>query len=256
MTSFEKGIWGSPITARWLWFSSLPAPLPGRRRASPPACRDMSPRNRPSRSTSSSAGPRMRVRSIAARQGLQITKMLSDSAVFRASAAEIEALAAEVDHISRDVEVKSFMSVTNAAIGADQVQAGLAGLSPFTGAGVGIALIDSGVWTGHRALAGRVVFAKDFVGDGLAGRPLRPRHAHRRDDRGQLSPPAGPDVADAVPRRRAGRSSDQPARYRRRRHGQGELCDGRHRLGHPQPQALQHPRDQPVARRSRGAVVS
>src|SRR5215203_1449798 len=63
------------------------------------------------------------------------------------------------------------MSVTNAAIGADQVQAGLAGVSPFTGAGVGIALIDSGVWTGHRSLAGRVVYSKDFVGDGLDGDP-------------------------------------------------------------------------------------
>ena len=42
----------------------------------------------------------------------------------------IEALSADVDHLSRDVEVTSFMSVTNAAIGADQVQAGLAGLRP------------------------------------------------------------------------------------------------------------------------------
>ncbi len=41
-------------------------------------------------------------------------------------------------------------------------------MSPFTGAGIGIALIDSGVWTGHRSLAGRVVFAKDFVGDDTA----------------------------------------------------------------------------------------
>ena len=58
------------------------------------------------------------------------------------------------------------MSVSNAATGADQVQAGLEGLPKFTGAGIGIALIDSGVWTGHRSLAGRVVYSKDFVGDG------------------------------------------------------------------------------------------
>ena len=58
------------------------------------------------------------------------------------------------------------MSVSNAATGADQVQAGLEGLPQFTGAGIGVALIDSGVWTGHRSLAGRVVYSKDFVGDG------------------------------------------------------------------------------------------
>ena len=82
-------------------------------------------------------------------------------------------------------------------------------------------------------------------------RPLRARHAHRRDHRGQLAVSAGLDVSDAVPRRRAWRPSHQPARDRRRRHGQGQRRDGRHRLGHPEPQALQHPRHQPVARRAR-----
>src|SRR5512145_2011146 len=86
------------------------------------------------------------VNAIAARHGLRIKKRMSDGAVLSADAAQIESLSAEVDHLSRDVDVKSFMSITNPAIGADQVQAGLANLSPYTGAGIGVALIDSGVW--------------------------------------------------------------------------------------------------------------
>ncbi|HET9467129.1 MAG TPA: S8 family serine peptidase, partial [Vicinamibacterales bacterium] len=111
------------------------------------------------------------IRAIAARHGLRVTKVLAEGAVLQTSAAQLEALSADVDHLSRDVEVTSFMSVSNAAIGADQVQAGLAGLPAFTGAGIGVALIDSGIWTGHRSLAGRVVYAKDFVGDGSKGDP-------------------------------------------------------------------------------------
>ena len=61
---------------------------------------------------------------LAAGQHLTIKKRLSEGAVFQASAAEIESLAAKVDHLSRDIEVSSFMSVTDPAIGADQVWAG------------------------------------------------------------------------------------------------------------------------------------
>ncbi len=106
------------------------------------------------------------VSAIAARHGVRIKKRLTEGAVLQANGAQIEAISNETPRVARDVEVRSFMSISNAAIGADQVQAGLAGMGPFTGAGIGIALIDSGVWTGHRSLAGRVVFAKDFVGDG------------------------------------------------------------------------------------------
>src|SRR5688572_19692244 len=111
------------------------------------------------------------IRTIAQRHGLTIKKLLSEFGVLQANAAGISALSADVDHLSRDVEVTSFMAVSNAAIGADQVQAGLAGLPAFTGAGIGVALIDSGIWTGHRSLAGRVVYSKDFVGDGVTGDP-------------------------------------------------------------------------------------
>jgi len=46
------------------------------------------------------------------------------------------------------------------------VWAGVAGLPGLTGKGIGVAIIDSGVWAQHSALAGHVVFEKDFVGDG------------------------------------------------------------------------------------------
>ena len=105
---------------------------------------------------------------MAARQGLTIRKRLDDGAVFRTSAAQLDALSSDalVDHLSRDVEVTSFMAVTASAIGADQVWAGVAKLPGFTGSGIGIAIIDSGVWAQHSALAGRVVFEKNFVDDG------------------------------------------------------------------------------------------
>ncbi len=87
------------------------------------------------------------IAAIAARHGLRVRKRLSEGAVLQADGAQIGSLSAEVDHLSRDVEVSSFMSVTDAAIGADQVQAGLAGVGAYTGAGVGVALVDSGIKT-------------------------------------------------------------------------------------------------------------
>ena len=98
---------------------------------------------------------------LAARHGLTIRKRLDDGAVFRANAAQLDALSSEsLSYLSRDVEVTSFMAVTDPAIGADQVWAGVAGLPGFTGSGIGIAIIDSGVWAQHSALSGRVVFEK------------------------------------------------------------------------------------------------
>ena len=208
------------------------------------------------------------VTAIAARHGLRIKKLSTEGAVLEAKAAEIEALSAEVDHLSRDVEVRSFMSVTNEATGADQVWAGVAGCPGFTGAGIGIALIDSGVWTGHRSLAGRVVYAKDFVGDDNG--PVRrnaERNALSNEDpyghgthigaiiAGNSPYPAGLDRSDAVPRRGAWRQPHQPARHRRRRHRQGEQRDRGDPLGHPEPRTLQHPRHQPVARRAGRGVL-
>src|SRR4051812_37401407 len=69
------------------------------------------------------------VTALAARLHLNIKKRMADGAVVEANSSEIEALAKEVHHLSRDVEVSSFMAVTDPAIGADQVHAGLRGVS-------------------------------------------------------------------------------------------------------------------------------
>jgi serine protease AprX len=122
-------------------------------------------------------GSAAEIEALAARHGVAIKKRLDDGGVLRVSAAQIDALGAAVDHLSRDATVSSFMSVTNSAIGADQVWAGIAGLPGITGAGIGIALIDSGIWAEHRSLAGRVVFAKDFVSNAPA-RSTRDEYGH------------------------------------------------------------------------------
>ncbi len=58
--------------------------------------------------------------------------------------------------------VRGTMAVTGQAIGADQVLAGLEGLRGYSGAGVGIALIDSGV-ARLPAIRGRIVVSVDFT---------------------------------------------------------------------------------------------
>ena len=58
--------------------------------------------------------------------------------------------------------------MTAETIGADQVWAGGGNLQPLSGAGVAVAIIDTGIDTRHNALKKRVVFTKDFTGgDGL-----------------------------------------------------------------------------------------
>jgi hypothetical protein len=73
---------------------------------------------------------------LAARRGLTMTKRLDDGAVFHANAAQIDALSQDTDYVARDVDVTSFMAVTDPAIGADQVWAGVAGLPGNTGKGI------------------------------------------------------------------------------------------------------------------------
>src|SRR6476659_4478409 len=68
------------------------------------------------------------IAALAERHHVQIKKMMTGGAVLSATGAAVGALSAEVDHLSRDVAVTSFMAVTDAAIGADQVHAGLAGM--------------------------------------------------------------------------------------------------------------------------------
>ena len=105
------------------------------------------------------------VTAVAARHGATIKKWLATGAVLSVSGASLDALSNDpsVDHLSGDTMVRSMMAVTDPAIGADQVVAGtLAGLGSITGRGVGVALIDSGVFN-HKALQGRLVASFDFT---------------------------------------------------------------------------------------------
>ncbi len=107
---------------------------------------------------------------LAYRHKLQIIRRLEGAAVLYANSAETERLAADagVDQLSGDAEVRTSMSVSNKATAADQVWAGKPGLlgigsiSGVTGAGIVVAVVDSGI-SPHSALANKVVANVSFV---------------------------------------------------------------------------------------------
>jgi subtilisin family serine protease len=108
---------------------------------------------------------------LAYRHKLQIVRRLEGAVVLYANSAELEKLAADasVDHLSGDAEVRTSMSVSNKATAADQVWAGKPGLllgigsiSGVTGAGIVVAVVDSGI-SPHSALANKVVANVSFV---------------------------------------------------------------------------------------------
>src|SRR5688572_13438371 len=105
------------------------------------------------------------VDTIAATYGATIKKRLRTGAVLQVTPEQLAAMSSdpEVSHISGDARVRRMMAVTTRAIGADQVWQGIAGLPAYTGAGIGVAIIDSGV-ENHRALKNRVVASFNFVG--------------------------------------------------------------------------------------------
>jgi serine protease AprX len=67
-----------------------------------------------------------------------------------------------VETLSSDQAVRSHMSVTNASIGADLVHAGVAGAPGLTGAGVSVAILDSGISVVPE-LRGKVLASVDFT---------------------------------------------------------------------------------------------
>ena len=103
---------------------------------------------------------------IAARHGLRITKQLETGAVLEVPAGTLSAVAndSEVDSLSSNHLVVAHMAVTNQTIGADVVQQGgwAPGIGPLTGAGIGVAVIDSGV-ASMPELRGRIIASKDFT---------------------------------------------------------------------------------------------
>ena len=119
------------------------------------------------------------------------------------------ALNPAVSYISPDRQVQGILDLSAAASGADVAyQAG------YTGKGIGVAIVDSGIYN-HPDLASRIVYRQSFVAVDQSGR-LRPRHArggHRGQQRRFLHRSA---IHAHVPRHRSRRESDRPARARLR----------------------------------------
>ena len=112
---------------------------------------------------------------LARRHRVRVVRMLAHEAVIEANAAEIERIAADAayEHLSGDLPVRSAMSVSNKSTAADQTRSGTSGLlgllgsiSGVTGKNIGVALLDSGIASNHKALSGRVAKRVDFVSDG------------------------------------------------------------------------------------------
>jgi len=107
---------------------------------------------------------------LAARYHLQVLRRLEHAAVVAANSAELDALAADagVDHLSGDVPVKTWMSISNQSTAADQVRAGTSGLlgigaiAGVTGQNIAVAVVDSGI-SGHKALTNKVAANISFV---------------------------------------------------------------------------------------------
>src|SRR5882762_9028339 len=100
------------------------------------------------------------LRAVASRHGVHIVRLLENAAVLEATAAQIDTLRNEpgIEHLSGDMSVGHFMTVSNAATLANQVHQGksggllgLGGIAGMTGQGVVIAVLDSGI-ASHKAL--------------------------------------------------------------------------------------------------------
>jgi serine protease AprX len=116
------------------------------------------------------SGSQDEITALAARYGVTPKRWLDKGAVLQVSADALKSLSQDeaVAHLSGDVTVRSSMAITGEAIGADQVWAGLDGLKKFTGRGITVALIDSGV-ANVRAIRNQVLVSVDFTQAGGAG---------------------------------------------------------------------------------------
>lgn len=108
---------------------------------------------------------------IAARHGARIVRTLDHAAVFEANSLQIESLRAEpaILHLSGDLPVGDFMTVSNQATLADKVRAGqsggllgLGGIAGVNGQGVVVAVLDSGI-ASHKALTGKVIASVSMI---------------------------------------------------------------------------------------------
>jgi serine protease AprX len=116
-------------------------------------------------------GTKAEVDALASRYNLAVKRWMKSGAVLQVTAGQLDALSQDeaVDHLSGDIPIRA-SDVTTEAIGADQVWNGVGGLPKITGAGVTVAVIDSGINSKieANALKKRVLANIDFTGgDGL-----------------------------------------------------------------------------------------
>ena len=134
------------------------------------------------------------MQALATRYGARVKKRLRNAAVLEVSGGQLRDLSedAEVASVSGDVPVRTMSTVTAEAIGADQVWAGaFEGLRGFTGRGIGVAVIDTGVDARHPYLGNRVALSLDFTGN-------RVERARGRDENGHGTHVAG-IIRDVAP---------------------------------------------------------
>ena len=118
------------------------------------------------------SGTDEQVQTLATRYGARVKKRLQNAAVLEVTGGQLRDLAedADVSSVSGDIRVRTMSSVTAEAIGADQVWKGAFadkdGLRGFTGRGIGVAVIDTGVDARHPAVRSGLAVSLDFTGEG------------------------------------------------------------------------------------------
>ncbi len=119
------------------------------------------------------------VRALAARHGLRVTKTLRSGAVATVDRAALASLSSDpaVPAVAEDRPVYPTMAVTTEATGVKQVWAGLDGVGRYTGRGIGVAVIDSGV-TEHGDLGGHIAAHVDFTSAAGFGRDFYGHGTH------------------------------------------------------------------------------
>ena len=109
------------------------------------------------------------------RNGIKLRKEFKnlDSAVVDVPIAllpELEALD-DVHFLTEDEEIVSFGHVSSTT-GADDVRSQSLYGGSLDGSGIGIAVLDSGIYAEHKAFNGRVVYSKDFTGENRTDDPF------------------------------------------------------------------------------------
>jgi subtilisin family serine protease len=110
---------------------------------------------------------------VLSRHPVELKRKLKTSVVLQVPAGQLDALAADpaVKALSANAAVTSHMALATKSTGAEAAWSGLVtALGTVNGAGVGVAIVDSGI-APHSALSGKVVVSVDFTrnGRGLDG---------------------------------------------------------------------------------------